>query len=155
MKPEAALIRLEELCVRSEQCTAECRKRLANWKIAPDDAESIINSLRSRRFIDDARYAAAFVRDKYRFARWGRRRIVLELKRKRISDDIIEDALTEIDADEYSEILRRLLATKRAHMERPLSYEDRSALYRYALMRGYESSLIAKVLTTGVRQDAD
>ena len=67
VSPEQALVRLEELCVRAERCEAELRRKLMQWAIVPADADSIIASLRARRFLDETRFAAAFVRDKYRF----------------------------------------------------------------------------------------
>ena len=144
--PEKALIRLEELCVKAERCESEARTKLRTWKISADDTEDIINSLIRRRFIDDARYASAFVRDRYRFARWGRRRIVLELRRKRIASEHIEEALDEIVEDEYIDILEHLIKAKSARMERPLNYDDRAALYRFAAGRGYEPDLISRIL---------
>ncbi len=146
ISPEKALIRLEELCAKAERCESEARSKLKTWKVSEEDMENIISSLIRRKFIDDARFASAFVRDRYRFARWGTRRIVLELKRKRIAPEYIEAALDEIEKDEYRSILEEILKAKASRMERPLSYEDRSALYRFALGRGYEPGLISQVL---------
>ena len=75
ISPEKAKVRLEELCARSEQCTGDAYKKLQTWGIARSDAETIVKSLVDRRFIDDERFCHAFVRDKMRFARWGRRKI--------------------------------------------------------------------------------
>ena len=84
---EKALARLEELCVRGERCESELRKKLRTWQIASADADAVIDSLRRRRFFDDARFAHAFVTDKVRFARWGRIKIAMALRYKRIGSD--------------------------------------------------------------------
>lgn len=144
--PEKALIRCEELCARAERCEHELREKMRAWHIDPRDIEAIINSLTTRRFLDDSRFARAFVRDKYRFAHWGRRRIAMALRQKRIDSDVIDEALEEINQDEYTAVLRSLLKAKAAHMERPLSYEDRMKLLRFAVARGFETQLVSSLL---------
>ena len=144
--PEKALIRCEELCARAERCEHELREKMRAWRIDSRDIEAIINSLTTRRFLDDSRFARAFVRDKYRFARWGRRKIAMALKQKRIDSDTIDEALEEINQDEYTAVLRTLLKAKAAHMDRPLSYDDRVKLFRFAVARGFETQLISSML---------
>ncbi len=142
MKPEAALIRLEEACARSERCTYELRQKLRTWRIGATDADKIIQSLIKRRFVDDRRYAAAFTTDKYRFLRWGRRKIEMALRQKHIADDIIADAMESIDEDEYEANLRYILVQKLRSAASPTAYETRMRLFRFAAARGFESTLI-------------
>ena len=144
--PEKALIRCEELCARAERCEHELREKMRAWRIDSRDIEAIINSLTTRRFLDDSRFARAFVRDKYRFARWGRRKIAMALKQKRIDSDTIDEALEEINQEEYTAVLRTLLKAKAAHMDRPLSYDDRVKLFRFSVARGFETQLISSML---------
>ena len=144
--PEKALIRGEELGARAERCEHELREKMRAWRIDSRDIEAIINSLTTRRFLDDSRFARAFVRDKYRFARWGRRKIAMALKQKRIDSDTIDEALEEINQEEYTAVLRTLLKAKAAHMDRPLSYDDRVKLFRFAVARGFETQLISSML---------
>ena len=144
--PEKALIRCEELCARAERCEHELREKMRAWRIDSRDIEAIINSLTTRRFLDESRFARAFVRDKYRFARWGRRKIAMALKQKRIDSDTIDEALEEINQEEYTAVLRTLLKAKAAHMDRPLSYDDRVKLFRFAVARGFETQLISSML---------
>ena len=77
-----ALVRLETLCARSEQSTGEAREKLRRWGILSADAEKIIDSLVDRRFIDNARFARAFARDKIRFSKWGRIKVSQKLREK-------------------------------------------------------------------------
>ena len=144
--PEKALIRCEELCARAERCEHELREKMRAWRIDSRDIEAIINSLTTRRFLDDSRFARAFVRDKYRFARLGRRKIAMALKQKRIDSDTIDEALEEINQEEYTAVLRTLLKAKAAHMDRPLSYDYRVKLFRFAVARGFETQLISSML---------
>ncbi len=148
ISPEKALLRLETQCARSEMCTHEALTKMARWGLNANDAAAILKSLKSRKFIDDARFARSFVRDKYRFQRWGRRKIAYALALKHIPRLLIEEAMGEIDEREYGEILAALIASRaRALGEEAHTYEGRTRLFRTAASRGYESSLIAPLLS--------
>ncbi|MDE5628910.1 MAG: RecX family transcriptional regulator [Muribaculaceae bacterium] len=148
ISPEKALLRLEELCARSEQCSAELMRKLRAWNINPEDAAAILRSLKARRFVDDERFARAFVRDKYRFNHWGRIKIAMALRAKHIDDDTISQAMEEIDQTLYLKILRALLNAKnRAIPADTEAFDRRVKLFRFATSRGFESSFISKIVT--------
>lgn len=144
--PERALQRLEQLCVRSEHCTAELAAKLRGWKILPDDAEAIIHSLQRRRFVDDERFARAFVRDKYRFNRWGRIKIRMELRAKRIPAEVIESAMAGIDEETYTAGLKALIDAKMRAAHGDDAFKTRQKIFRAAVSRGFETALVAKML---------
>lgn len=149
ISPERALERLEQLCVRSEHCTAELMAKLRTWKIMPEDAEAIIYSLQRRRFVDDERFARAFVRDKYRFNRWGRIKIRMELRAKRIPADIIDAAMDEIDEEIYIAGLKALIDSRMRVARGDDAFKTRQKIFRAAVSRGFESALVAKLLPVG------
>ncbi len=141
------MARLEELCARAEHCQSEMRDKLRTWGIPSGDAEKVIASLRQHKFVDDTRYARAYVHDKFSYQKWGRRKIAQGLMTKRISRDEISDALAEIDQEEYIETLTSLLKAKlRTDPSLLDTYEGRARLYRFALQRGFESQFISSVL---------
>lgn len=142
---ENAQIRLESLCARSEHCSYEIMTKLKGWGIPGDEAEKILKSLIANRFVDDLRFAKSFVRDRYRFSGYGRRKIALGLMAKRIPRDIIDEALDEIDDDIYFENAMHMAARKAKELDLS-AYEDRNKLYRHLLSRGYESSIAAKAI---------
>lgn len=144
LSADEAIIRLETLCAASEQCRADLREKLRRWQV--DDADRIIDELARRKFVDDARFARAYVRDKYRFARWGRAKIVMGLRAKHIGRDDIDEALSEIDADEYESILATLLRAKVRMARIADDYEGRGKLFRFAASRGFESSLVSRLI---------
>lgn len=146
MEPARALLKLEELCARSEHCEGELREKLRKWLVSPDDTDTIISSLRRRRYVDDERFARAFVRDKFRFDHWGRRKIEQALRLKRVDSEIIADALDAIDGDEYYTLLRKLLAYKARSLHDEEAYARRVKLMRFAVGRGFEPQLIVKAL---------
>lgn len=142
-----ALARLEELCARAEHCQSEMRDKLRTWGIPSGDAEKVMTSLRQHKFVDDARYARAYVHDKFAYQKWGRRKIAQGLMAKRISREEVAEALAEIDSDEYFEALTALLKAKlRVDPSLLDTYEGRARLYRFALQRGYESQVISNAM---------
>ncbi len=145
---EKAIIRLETLCARSEQCSSEVRRKLSTWLIEPAEAEKILRSLTERRFVDDSRYARSYVRDKYRFARWGRRKIEMGLRAKQIESSVIREALGEIDEKEYTDNLVHILKAKAATMTDSDTYEGRTRLFRFGASRGFEPQLVADTVRT-------
>ncbi len=146
MKPEAALVRLEELCARSEQCSNDIRNKLFRWNVEPP-YEPVIDSLVDRGYVSDERFARAFTRDKYRFDRWGRIKIARALAAKRIGRDLINSALEEIDVKEYARNCHSLLQAKIKTLPGDSDpYIRRQKLLRFAAGRGYEPSLILRLL---------
>lgn len=149
--PENALKRLADTCAKAEICPADAATRLKRWGILSADASHIITRLIDEGYISPERYARAYVRDKYRFAGWGRRKIALGLAAKRIDRSTISEALDEaVDADEYRSRLVAVLRAKARTLRPELiaTYEGKQKLYLFAASRGFESSIISSVLST-------
>lgn len=145
--PSEALVRLETLCAKAEHCRWEMHRKLALWKISPSDAEKIIKRLEDGRFVDDARFARAFVRDKYMFAGWGRRKIEAQLRARRIAANLIAQAMEEaIDQIQYEEIAEALVRRKAAAMADADTFEGRTRLFRSVAARGFEPELVARLI---------
>ena len=143
---EKALVRLEELCARSEQCSWDLKEKLRRWKVEPP-YEPIIESLSERGFVNDERFARAYVRDKYRFDHWGRLKIVKGLIAKRIDRNTIDIAMREIIARDYALNCFNLLKAKRKSLSPELSsYEMKQKMLRFAAARGYEPNLVIRLL---------
>ncbi|MDE7407349.1 MAG: RecX family transcriptional regulator [Muribaculaceae bacterium] len=157
LSPDAALQRAEDLCARSEQCTSEIQAKLYTWGIGTSDSAKIIARLKQSRYIDDARYARAFVRDKIQFARWGRRKITAALTAKRIDHDTIAAAIADeaSDTDLYMTNLLAALRSKARSLDMPLTRDDRDRLIRFAASRGYEPQLILKAIRNICSSDED
>ncbi len=144
---DKALMRLENLCARSEYSEGEVRARLRKWGVSSADSAQIVESLRRNRFIDDARFASSYVRDKYRYSRWGRMKIRMGLRAAGIDSDTAAEALQEIDPREYMDGLVHILKRKDASLPAELeAYEKRVRLMRFAAARGFEPAEISKAL---------
>ena len=147
ISPQQALARLEALCARSEQASGEVLEKMRRWGVTQADAEKVLDSLVAGRYVDDSRFAAAFVRDKVRFARWGKRKIAQALAQKKIGRDIITAALDAVDQDEYTDSLRHILQAKiKSNPALTESYEGRTKIYRFGMQRGFEPELTGRLL---------
>jgi regulatory protein len=150
-----AVVRLQTMCSRSEHCEFELREKLRMWCVPQADAETILADLHAERFYDDSRFAAAYVREKMLFNRWGRRKIMLGLRAKRVDTSIIRNVLADVDEDEYTGVLLGFMKAKARSISEGNTYEGRTKLYRAAMARGYESDLIARILRSGMAWNND
>jgi len=137
MSPEQAISRLSRLCSRSEKSVFDIRKKLSDWDFSAQEAEVIIKKLQLSGFVDDRRYAKAFVHDKSTLSCWGRLKIRNALKNKHINNDIIDEALAGLDNLVIKERLAHLLSVKKKSMASLPPAEQKIKLLRFALSRGY------------------
>lgn len=136
--PEQALSALMRLCARAEKSESDARRLMRGWGLSAQDAERTLERLIRDRFIDDARYAAAFVRDKLRLSGWGDRKIRAALARKGIRSDRIDAALAQADRTGLEERLAQQLRRKAASIRYATPYELKTKLIRYGLSLGYD-----------------
>ncbi|MDE6653569.1 MAG: RecX family transcriptional regulator, partial [Muribaculaceae bacterium] len=140
-------------CARAEHSTGEMDERLRRWQIGSAETERILASLKAHRFVDDRRFARAYVTDKVKFARWGKRKVYQGLLNKRVAPEIIREALSDIDGDLYESTLEGLLRAKAAANKELLdTYEGRTKLFRFAASRGFEPQLCSTVLHRLIEQ---
>jgi regulatory protein len=133
-------------CSISEHCVSEVEEKLNAWSIEPDHKAKIIDRLIAEDFINEKRFCIFFVKDKFRFNKWGKIKISYALKQKGLSNDLIGMALGTIDEGEYEEMLAAILKTKLVGLKYEYEYEKQGKLFRFAQSRGFESNVIEKVL---------
>ena len=138
LSAEEARLKAEAYCSLSEHCNSEVLGKLQQWGAPEETWEAILNHLEKERYIDENRYAAFFVRDKYRFNQWGRIKISQALRMKHISSACIDEAMEEIDEQEYLNILTSLLKKKVRSIKASNDYERNGKLVRFAAGHGYE-----------------
>lgn len=137
ISPDEALKKLSALCAKTEHSTGEMRDKMRRWGLSEKDQAAVIAKLVEHQYVDDERFARAFVRDKLLYNHWGERKIAQALWQKGITDDIARAALSEIGCEEYSEQLRPLLDNKARSIKADSEYERRQKLIRFALGRGF------------------
>lgn len=147
LSPQEALLKLQSYCAYQERSHQEVRSKLLELGIYGETLEAVMAELIESNFLNEERFARAFARGKFRMKQWGRRRIVQELKQRRISEYCIKKALEEIDEREYIETLKSILYKKKAALPAGESAAiHRLKLMRYALQRGYEPDLLEQLL---------
>lgn len=136
--PEQAYAALIRLCARSEKSSGDALRLMQRWGVEPSARQGVLQKLLADRFIDDNRYAEAFVRDKIRLSGWDARKIRTSLRLKGIAAAIIDEALARLDPANQSERLRTQLEKKLRLTRYKDTYDLKTKLIRYGLSLGYD-----------------
>lgn len=132
-------------CAEAERCAGQTLTKLRQWGATERQVDEVMDYLRRHRYLDDARYAGAYARDKFRFNGWGKKKIALYLRQAGVPDACIAEALEALDEDAYRGRLAALLAAKRKSLK-DTDPAARAKLFRFALSRGFEPDEIARAL---------
>ena len=147
MKSEKdAYLTLAALCAQAEHCQYEMTEKMRRWELSDEAQARIMQRLLSERYVDDERFARAFVKDKIRYNKWGRRKVEQALWQKRIDEDIRQRVLDEVADEEYLQVLQPLLKQKRKSTKANSDYEMNQKLVRFALSRGFTYDIIRQCL---------
>lgn len=139
---EEAIIKLEHYCAYQERCHKEVRKKLMAMNMIPEAIDVIIVHLLDQNYLNEERFAKAFARGKFRIKKWGKRRILIELKQRELSQFSINQALNEIDEMDYLEVFNALAEKRVTSIKETDKYKKRKKLIDYLLYRGWESYLV-------------
>ena len=146
LKYEEALYKSAAYCSQSEHCISELKNKLTQWSVTESDQFKIIRYLKEEKYIDEKRFAFAYVKDKFRYNKWGKIKIRLELHQKKIEKELIEAALEEIDEEEYKGMIIRLAKEKEKKLTYRNEYERKGKLYRFLAGKGFEMDVISKII---------
>lgn len=141
-----ALNKVAAYCASAEHCRAEVIEKMQRWGMPYDTIDRIVERLVTEKYIDEERYCRAFVRDKYRFDKWGKVKIGQALYLKKIPRHVYQPLLNEIDTEEYIGILQGLLASKKKSIRSENEQELNNKLVRFALSRGFEMEDIRRCI---------
>lgn len=134
---EEMLYKLAAYCSSAEHCVQDVKKKIQSAGLAEEVSDRIVARLLQEKFIDEERFARAFVNDKLRFNQWGRIKIAYELKRKGIPLSYVENAIVSLDEYSYNQILLSLLKAKKKTLKGVGSHEQYVKLLRFAIGRGF------------------
>lgn len=147
-----ALQSLMRLCARAEKSSGDAMRLMRTWGVAEAERQGVLDRLVTQRFIDDRRYAEAYVREKSTLAGWGARKIAQQLRLKGVSKDIITEVLATLDSDDARTRLTDKLQRKLRTTKAATDYELRGKLLRYALSLGYEYDLAMEAINNLYRE---
>ena len=106
------------------------------------DHDELIGELIKENCLNDERFAVAFVSGRFKMKQWGRKKIQKGLKEKRVSDEIAQKALEQINKNEYMTILNKLAKEKYASLKHEQYLVRRKKTMDYLMQKGYEVDLI-------------
>ena len=143
---EEAFLQLAALCANAEHCQYDMLEKMKRWELSEEAQARVMAQLIEERYVDDRRYARAFVKDKIRYNKWGRRKVQQGLWMKRIDKEIQDEVLDDIDEKEYLDVLKPLLKQKRKSIKANSDYELNQKLVRFAYGRGFTFDIIRQCL---------
>ena len=143
---EQALYRLSALCSKAEHCSGEMLAKMKLWGLDEEARARVLDKLQADKFVDDARYARAFVDDKLRYTGWGALKISQALRQKQVEGSIIDEALSEVTPQQWLDVLLPLLQQKWPSVSAATDYERSVKLIKFAYGRGFPIDLIRKAV---------
>lgn len=105
-------------------------------------ARATLNRLIESGYINDLDFARRWIENRRLLRSTSKRKLNLELKQKRVSDEIIQQALVDDEIDER-QVLRELIAKKRNHSR----YHDEQKLIAYLARQGFRYDDIKAALS--------
>ena len=146
LTPDQVLDKMAKYCAYQERCVKDVRDKLKTFDIPEKEQQKILAYLLDNRFVDDERFAKAFVRGKINQSGWGINKIRFHLVQKGIAKDIIDEALGQTDEEGYRQRLIDILKTKSKTLKATTDFEKKRKLAAYAMQKGFEGSLVWEVL---------
>lgn len=142
------LSKARRYCDAQERCHQQVRDKLYAWGCIPDDVEQLIARLIGEGVLNEQRYAEDYAVSKFRQKGWGRVKIRMALRLKKVSTPCINAGLAAIDDEEYIVHLTGAVEKLRARTKGRDAWERDQRLKRYLLTRGFEGDLIADAMRT-------
>ena len=153
LTPQNARLKMESWCAYQERSHYEVREKLYSYGLYSDDVNNIISHLIQENFLNEERFAEAYVSGKFKIKGWGKIKIKQALKLKRVSEANIKLALRQLDTDDYFEKLLALARKKNRMIAEKHPLKRRQKLTAYLAAKGYESDLVFEAVKTTLAGD--
>jgi regulatory protein len=144
--PEYARQKIEAYCAYQERSHYEVKEKLYSFGLNSTDVNAILSGLIADNFLNEERFALAIASGKFRIKGWGKAKIKMALKQKRVSDYCIKVALKSIPDDEYFTTLLKVAARKNKDIKEKDEYKRKYKLTAYLMSRGFERDLIQEAI---------
>ncbi len=140
--------KIQNYCSYSERCLSDVEAKLNTWNLKEEVIEKIIKRLIHDNFISDERYSKSFVNGKFKINKWGKNKILYELRKKKIPDLYIQIALSEIDKEEYISTIKEMISKRFTKILNTKEVVNKKQALKYLYSRGFESTLVSEILKT-------
>jgi regulatory protein len=131
-------------CNYQERCIYDVKQKLIEWRASEKTIETIIQQLEREDLINEERFAVSFAVGKLRYNKWGKNKIFYALSQKHIPELYVQMGISEIDEEEYIDVLKSVLKSKK--IDEPDPFKKKNKLAKYAVQKGFQASLVWKVL---------
>jgi regulatory protein len=150
LSPDQVLDKMAKYCAYQERCVKDVTNKLMTFDLPEKDRQEILNYLIDNRFVNDERFAHAFVRGKINQSGWGVNKVRFHLMQKGIGKELIDEALQSFDQEAYRQRLVEVLKTKSKTVKAANDFEKNRKLAAYAIQKGFEASLVWEMLKEGL-----
>lgn len=150
-----ALAKIAAYCSKAERAESDVRRKLILWELEPVETERIINRLQKENFLNEERFCRCFIKDKLQFNKWGKRKIIFELKKKHVSEQTISNCFSESETEDFEEALLKILVSKEKTVKAKDDFDKKNKLIRFALGRGYSYEQVQRCLSKILKTDID
>ena len=140
--PKEAKLKAANFCAYQERSQKEVRSKLYDLGLYPDEVEEVLSELITENFINEERFAKAYVGGKFRVKKWGRKKILIGLKPHNLSNYCIKKGLEEIDEDDYLQTLDEIVAKKSDAIHDSDLFKKRNKIASHAIYKGFEPELV-------------
>jgi len=143
---EQVLQKLRFYCRYQQRCQSEVKEKLFELGINKKDHDELITELVKENCLNDERFAVAFASGRFKLKQWGRKKIQKGLKEKRVSDEIAQKALEQINKKEYRAILNKLAKERYAALKHEQHVVRKKKTMDYLMQKGYELDLVKEAI---------
>ncbi|MDA7731333.1 RecX family transcriptional regulator [Flavobacteriaceae bacterium] len=134
--------KLKQYCSYQDRCHNEVEQKLKTFDVISEVKEQIISNLISENYLNETRFCKSFVRGKFKIKNWGKRKITLELKSRKVSNYNLKEGLKEINEIDYLDKLENLFNKKLASLDHLSLINKKKKILSFLLYRGWEANLI-------------
>ena len=138
--------KLKQYCSYQDRCHNEVEKKLKTFDVISEVKEQIISNLISENYLNETRFCKSFVRGKFKIKNWGKRKIILELKSRKVSNYNLKEGLKEINEIDYLDKLENIFNKKLASLDHLSLINKKKKIFSFLLYRGWETNLIYEKL---------
>lgn len=141
-----AKFKASNFCAYQERSQKEVRNKLYSYGLYSNEVEDLLTELILDNFVNEERFAKAFIGGKFRMKKWGKQKILLAIRQHDISDYCCRKGLEEIDKEEYIAALESIIEKKATYSLEENTYLKRNKIAAYAISRGFESELVWEIV---------
>lgn len=150
LSPDQVLDKMAKYCAYQERCVKDVTEKLKTFELAQKEKDEILDYLIDNRFVNNKRFAQAFVKGKVNQSGWGLNKIRFHLMQKGIDKEIIDEALQTYDEEAYRQRLIDILKIKAKTVKAENDFEKNRKLAAYAMQKGFEANLVWEVIKEGL-----